>query len=379
MPGRFAAAAALPADPEFGSVSFTRGDRYLSEIGGVSRLLARLPRQARVSAPDSEVALLLERLFALSRAASNRYLGAKNGFLVLDTLYNLGLVSNREDGLRILLARREFFLRLRAWSPDSPDSGRPGALRPHSHIQVLLGLCRAWPGSRGRILKDALRILRIRRLTASIFAEYACQRLSLPETCLLLEQLRSALEQRRRKARQGAAPGENVWALARRLVRTDADALELLGVFGSQHRTLRKTVLALMADQEHDPRLVHALHNSAEIFFLIQEIGEFERPGTGNFHFAYPEGFGSDNARFYHFWAAAFLAYRLRALGHPSRAVQWVSLSLARAYETYTLPLNLLAAGRMGASLTRQARNWRQDVRCHEQGAAFGLAIGEAG
>lgn len=364
------------AEAGFDSAPLTRDERYFSEIGGVRRFLAEIPGSRSCPRTGVVAPVVIEHLLELHGGASNRYLAAKNGFLVLDTIYNLGLFTGRDAASRVLAARRRFLALLHHSAPD-PRPGRVHFIPPR-HVQLVLALCRLVPGRRGRAVRDALRMLRIRRLTASVFAEHACQRLAHPETGRRLDALRTVLQGRLRECRQGHPPGENLWQLCRRLVSHSVEAVELLGVFGSQHRTLRKTVLALVTERERYPRLLDSLHHSAEIFFLIQEIGECELGESGVYRFAYPEGFHSRNPRFYHFWSAAFLAAGLRAAGHSTADIRWVSRVLARSYETYTLPWNLIAAGRMGASLTQQLRNWKLDVASHQGGAEFALLVAGA-
>lgn len=367
-------------DASFGASALTRGERYYSEIGGVGRILRSIPDGGarRVLQPPARA--VIAELDTLYRNSSNRYVAAKNGFLVLDTIFNMGLAGRREEAIRILEARRGF-LRLQRDSASEPGfqhpQPEPDWTTPRRHMRLLLGLSGCLPGAKGRVIRDALRLLRIRRLTASIFADYARQRLLSSEVRARIEALKHALQDRLRQAQQGCRAPANLWQLCRQVSSQAPEALELLGVFGSQHRTLRKTILSLSADPGEPARLIDALHDSAEIFFLIQEIGELERSNSPCYDFAYPAEFRSSNPRFYHFWSSAFLACRLRSLGHAVDEIHWVSAMLARAYETYTLPLNLAAARTLGASLALQLRNWREDVASHRQGTAFGLLLGD--
>ncbi|MGQ0703450.1 MAG: hypothetical protein ACT4PM_10005 [Gemmatimonadales bacterium] len=125
------------AEAGFDAAPLTRADRYFSEVAGVRRLIAEIPGSRPSPRTRTLASVVIQRLLDLLREARNRYLAADNGFLVLDTIYKLGLAVGRADALQMLAARRHFHSLLH-------ESVRDQQLPlvnsfPPRHVQLLLG------------------------------------------------------------------------------------------------------------------------------------------------------------------------------------------------------------------------------------------------
>jgi len=302
---------------------------------------------------------------------------------VLDTLYNIDEIDDRSDLLRLLEARRHFSdlnmaLAQRAYldRPHQPAAGNP----PPGFVKAMIKALSILPGDRGRAVRDTLELLGLEDLTASIFTRHATERMGDPEVRGRILRLHRALTDRLRAARAaGSGPdeGPGLWVIALDVAGSPEDAVELLGVFTTQHRTLAKTVLPRLPTREAQLPLLAPLARCASNFFLVQELNETTRAASGVFTFSYPDGHATDNRRFYHFWSEAFIGHSLRRKGYDPEVVGFVTGNLGRAYETYTLPLNIRFALKSDAKVLPLFGGWREDVRAHRRGAAFGMSLGE--
>ncbi|MBI4871027.1 MAG: hypothetical protein HY814_05620 [Candidatus Riflebacteria bacterium] len=360
---------------------FAEHGKYMSEDKNVRLMLKTIEGLRKELGSKGEGLTVTDFSIALHRSSPDARRSSANGALVLDTIYNNDILSDPPDLLRMLETRRLFSdlnmaLSQRAYL-DKPQEPRTQG-KPPVMARVLATLVSKFPGERGKAIRDTLDLMGIQDLTASIFVRHATERLKDPAMGDRLDRFHTALLQRLKTARANpgeAAGGPDLWQLAQEVAGDPIGAVELIGVFTTQHRTLAKTILPLLPSREAQiPYLVPLIRCTAN-FFLVQELSEAVRGSGKTYTFPYPEGDASDDRRFYHFWSEAFIATQLRQKGHGAEVVKFVSANLGRAYETYTLPLNLKFAIKTHADAFGVLGGWAQDVQAHKRGSAFGSSV----
>ncbi|MBI4865397.1 MAG: hypothetical protein HY816_00455 [Candidatus Wallbacteria bacterium] len=353
---------------------------YMSEVKGVRRFVDEVKKARTAMGEDSARATLTDFTIALWQSSPDRQLAAGNAVILLDTLYNVDTIEDPDDMARHLEVRRIFSdlqmaMGQRAYlaKPHQPRQAQPAPALVRTAISVLSKL----PGEKGRAIKTTVGLLGVEDLTASIFSNHAQARLKDPAVRERILRLHDALLERLRGARAGR-PGPGLWELALEVSGGASEAVELLGVFTTQHRTLAKTLLPRAESFEAKLPVLLPLTRCASNFFLVQELDELTRAPGGLYSFPYPEGFATDNRRFYHFWSEAFIAHELARQGVSEGTVRFVTSNLGKAYESYTLPLNLRFAMKTGAKVGPVFGGWSEDVSAHKKGAEFGLSLSKS-
>ncbi|MBI3890496.1 MAG: hypothetical protein HY303_03095 [Candidatus Wallbacteria bacterium] len=360
---------------------FTVAGQYMSEDKNV-RLMLKTVADLRKSLGGAWTGLTVtDFALALHRASSDHRRSSANGALVLDTIYNDDILADPSDLLRMLETRRLFSnlnmaLAQRAYLDKTQVPAEQGKAPPVA--RAIAALVTHFPGERGRAIRDTLELLGIQDLTASIFVKHAMERLKDPAMGDRIERFHTALLERQKAVRANpaeAGEGPGLWQIAQEVSGDPLLAAELIGVFTTQHRTLAKTILPLLPSREAQIPYLVPLTRCTANFFLVQELSEAVRGSGKVYSFPYPQGSASDDRRFYHFWSEAFIAIQLRKKGYSPEVVSFVSSNLGRAYETYTLPLNIRFALKTGGDAWSEFGGWSQDVDAHKRGSAFGAGL----
>lgn len=362
---------------------FGERHEYMSEVLAIRKFGAEILEAGKQLEVDAGTADFVAALHVTAPAAEH-WRTAANASLVLDTLYNVELIPASEDISRHLELRR-LFSELNFAYTQAFDLARPPVVQeeppPAKFVSFMAGLAGKFPGERGRAIRRTLDLLGITRPTASIFAEHSAARMRDPAVRERIVELNRIMVDvlHGLQARRDGVIDLTLWDAALQVCSGDeGGALELLGVFTTQHRTLLQTVLPTIETAEERAAMVHPLILCASNFFLVQEINELTRTERGNLPFAYTPDRQSGNRRFYHFWSEAFVAHTLTSEGFQPGSVRFVTKNLGRAYETYTLPLNFRFALKIKSKLLPILKGWSEDVSAHIRGADFGIAVAGA-
>ncbi|MFZ2960292.1 MAG: hypothetical protein WA705_25700 [Candidatus Ozemobacteraceae bacterium] len=376
--------------------------QYMSEVGNINdfsqeafRFLQGLPADRRGPHPD-----LTDLLVALWKTSPDRQRTAGNGYMIIDYFIHSHcssvlikkLTADGSDLARHMFARRLFsdmhmMLSQITWlrKPHTPKVAKEPPAMVKTLIRPLLNL----PGELGRAVKDTLNLLGIEDLTAAVFTEYAMRRLQDPKVGKRLLALYDGMQEiwhplwkqhsgvsAPHTARTAPPPALDLWNLALSVCGGDiSSAVELLGVFTTQHRTLVKSILPRCPTREAQFPLIGPLIRTSSNFFMVQEINILTRAEDGTFRFAYPQGWTSDDPRYYHFWSEVFVTWTLLQKGYRPEIVRLVIDNLGRAYELYTLPNNLRFADKSDAPVGSVVQGLRQDVKTHKMGCEFAVSL----
>ncbi|MBF0544413.1 MAG: hypothetical protein HQM08_08265 [Candidatus Riflebacteria bacterium] len=363
--------------------------KYMSEIEGIRKFVSDVKSVLLEMNQRGGHFDFSDLLIALYISSPNRRQTAANGYLVIDSFYHshLGkelvkdLISDGSDLLKHLEARRLFsethLMVSQIFYLDQTFKKQPGKTPP-ALVQTGIDALSKVPGVYGQAIKYTLNLMGVEDLTASIFTDYAKQRLlsdpKLRSNIVTLYDRLLSLQQDFKNNNGKNFNHYTLWSLAVEITGNYSEAVELIGVFTTQHRTLGKTILPRVESKEQQLPLIAPLIRSASNFFLVQEVNEFSKTAT-QYIFSYPIGFSSDDPRYYHFWAEAFIAWKLLEQGYKPEVVTFCTHNLGRAYETYTLPANIRFAIKTDSELSLAVEGWHKDIESHKKGCDFALEI----
>ncbi|MBF0410694.1 MAG: hypothetical protein HQM10_25340 [Candidatus Riflebacteria bacterium] len=364
--------------------------QYMSEVDGIRKFVAEAKTVlAEINKTNSANYDFTDLLIALFKVSPNKRLAAANGYLVIDSFYHshVGKELIKEliyDGsnLNKHLEARRLFSNIHAMIAQSSFLEKPftklAAGTPPKIVQLAIKTLSKIPGEHGRAINDTLSLMGVESLTSSIFAEYAKKRLlSDPKLRARIIALHDRLLSIQQSIQyKGAKNFQNrtIWSEAMIVCKNPADAIELIGVFTTQHRTLPKTILPRVESRDEQLPIIAPLIRSTANFFLVQEINELTK-NSNEYLFSYPIGNACDDPRYYHFWAEAFIAWKLLEKGYKPEIVSFCTHNLGKAYETYTLPANTRFAIKSDAELKNVLEGWHKDIESHKKGSDFALQI----
>jgi hypothetical protein len=351
--------------------------KYMSETEPIKKALDACKNFIEAN-PGSDLSDVLIANFLASKL---KYKASKNCYLILDSIIiNETLdrwTSDKKGILRLLKTRRDFsdynHTSTQQYYLKAPFKKKAAQLPPKM-VQGLQKIISKFPGQLGKAIRDTLNLLGIEDLTASIFANHSLERLTtdpkLRARIILLHSiLKDQLNSPNKKTKR------NLWAIAKSISANAGEAMELLGVFCTQHRTLIKTIMPRTESREAQLPLVEPLIRCASNFFLIVENNEVSKNAKQGYRFAYPKGYNSHNWKFYHFWSEAYVAWSLLQKGYSQRVVKTVCHNLARGYESYTLPKNIKYAIKSKSSIIPMIADLRDDIKAHIKGTNFAIKI----
>jgi hypothetical protein len=165
----------------------------------------------------------------------------------------------------------------------------------------------------------------------------------------------------------------DIWTLALSCCGGDVGpALEMLGGIIAQRKgPLRFVQREALKSAEGHPRAVAGFSAAARSYFLLGVLHEKSRLAAGGSRL-YPHGMRSESPKFWHFYSAALIAFRLASF--PEKVVCRTNVLISAAYELFTIPTNLrlMAPHGIGNAIGCNLRDFGRDVRLHRAGGNFG-------
>lgn len=175
-----------------------------------------------------------------------------------------------------------------------------------------------------------------------------------------------------RLADSDAARIPNIWEIAVEVAGTESLAAELMLMVGQKKGPLR---YAERRQMSREARV--ALEQAAEVYYLLAALHRQSKQLTGK-SALYPRGVKNTGPKYWHYYAAAVLADRLRQRGYSRLEIRATIALIATAYESVSIPKNIALEPRKNlVMLWRQLNDSARDVVRQLFGAGHGLGIAE--